>query len=55
MISTILDGIREKFVLLKQLNEEILSQADEADIETEIVESEEYIIDLEIRARKVRK
>ena len=43
------------FALLKQLNEKIPSQTDVADIENEIVNTEEYMIDLESRVRKARR
>ena len=54
-INSIVEGILEKVALLKQLNEKILSQTDVADIENEIVDTEEYMIDLESSVRKARR
>ena len=45
----------EVVALLKQINEKLLSQTDVADIENEIVDTEEYMIDLESRVRKTRR
>ena len=50
-ISAILEGALEKIVL----NENILSQTYVADIESEIIESEEFTIDMESKIRKIRR
>ena len=50
-----MEGILENVALLKQLKEMILSQTDVADIENEIVDTEEYMIDLESMVRKARR
>ena len=50
-----MEGMLEVVALLKQINEKLLSQTDVADIENEIVDTEEYMIDLESSVRKTRR
>ena len=51
-INASLERPLEKIALLKQLNETNILQTDIADIECEIIESEEYNIDMESKIRK---
>ncbi|XP_060570545.1 uncharacterized protein LOC132728870 [Ruditapes philippinarum] len=50
-ISSLIDYLTEKATIIKGLNEKIINQCD--DIETEIVESEEYSYDLDLRIQKL--
>ena len=49
----LLDIIQEKTHTIRGLNEKIINHADLGDIETELFDSEEYSIELEIKIRTV--
>ncbi|CAC5394069.1 unnamed protein product [Mytilus coruscus] len=54
-VSNILDGLKRKQELLRKLDEEIVQELDDGDIETEIVEADEYAFNLEVKIRQVNK
>ncbi|XP_053398141.1 uncharacterized protein LOC128556614 [Mercenaria mercenaria] len=51
---SLMDYLTEKAEIIKGLNEKIVNQCDVAEIETEIVESEEYSYNLDLRIQKLR-
>jgi hypothetical protein len=52
--TALLEIMEEKAELIKNLNEKILNHADIGDLESELVDSEEYSIDLRLKLRKLR-
>ena len=51
-LETLLDKLEEKVTSLKIINEKILSLTDAVNIAEEIVEREEYIVDVEVKLRR---
>jgi len=54
-IDTFIEKVEEKVAILQNINEKILSLTDAADTPEEIVEIEEYTVDVEIKLRKFKK
>ena len=54
-IETFIVKVEEKLAILHNINEKILSLTDAADTPEEIVEIEEYAVDVEIKLRKYKK
>ena len=54
-LATILDLILDKQKLLSGLNSQIISELSEEEFEAEIIESDEYCLNLEMKIRKMRK
>ena len=54
-LSNILDSLKRKQEILRKLDEDIVQELDDGDIETEIVEADEYAFNLEGKIRQVNK
>jgi len=54
-IETFIEKVKEKVAILQNVNENVLSPTDAADTPEEIVEIEEYTLDVEIKLRKYKK
>ena len=54
-LETILDTLKEKQDILKDLDKNILDSVQEEDIEQEILDTDEYKFNLETKIRKIRK
>jgi hypothetical protein len=54
-LATILDLFLDKQKLLSELNSQIISELSEEELEGEIIESDEYCLNLEMEIRKMRK
>ncbi|XP_071176551.1 uncharacterized protein [Mytilus edulis] len=54
-LSNILDSLKRKQEILRKLDEDIVQELDDGDIETEIVEADEYAFNLEGKIRQVIK
>ncbi|CAC5395292.1 unnamed protein product [Mytilus coruscus] len=54
-LSNILDTLKRKQELLRKLDEDIIQDLDQEDIETEIVDSDEYSFNLETKVRQIAK
>ncbi|VDH94071.1 Hypothetical predicted protein [Mytilus galloprovincialis] len=50
-LSNILDNFKRKQELLRKLNEDIIQDLDQENIETEIVDSDQYSFNLETKVR----
>ncbi|CAC5421243.1 unnamed protein product [Mytilus coruscus] len=54
-LSNILDTLKRKQELLRKLDEDIIQDLDQEDIETEIVDSDDYSFNLETKVRQIVK
>ncbi|VDI04439.1 Hypothetical predicted protein [Mytilus galloprovincialis] len=54
-LSNILDNLKRKQELLRKLDEDIIQDLDQEDIETEIVDSDQYSFNIETKVRQIAK
>ncbi|XP_060570474.1 uncharacterized protein LOC132728821 [Ruditapes philippinarum] len=47
--TTVIETLRNKLMALEEINEEIMSQVDEVDMETEMLETEDYMLEVRLR------